>query len=149
MPEHQQFEVPAVDTLQISVNEWDSILSKLEEENKNQPTDDRRAQERHTYRNILGLILEMADAGESMSNFLIKSRNISRAGLSFFHGQELPVGTPCVVTLVKANFTQDRCHGSVAHCRQVAGRVHEIGIQFDQPINLSSYLAPANPIEIR
>ncbi len=150
MPENQEINPPAVDTLKISYDEWHTILAKLEQENKQLPADDRRAQDRHTYRHILGLILEMADTEGSMSNYLIKSRNISRSGLSFFHGHAIASGTPCIVTLVKTNFSQDRCTGTVAHCRKVDDRVHEIGIAFDRPIDLSAYLSPANhTVELR
>ena len=149
MDENQVSDRPPVDTLRISANEWDTVLSRLEQEKRSQFSDEKRSEERFLYRNILGLIMEIPESTGDIANYLVKSRNLSRTGLSLLHGQAIPIGTHCMVTLVKSNYSQDRCHGNVIRCRQIEGCVHEIGLQFDRPIDLSAYLRPLNQVQLR
>lgn len=139
---YQGLEQPAIDTLRISLDDWHRILERLEHQDRGRAPQNRRRDPRHPYRNVLGLLVQLPTASGEMSNYLVKSRNLSTRGISFLHGQYIPRGTLAVVTLVQADMSQHRRPGTICHCRHIQGNVHEIGMKFDAPIVPASYTRP-------
>jgi hypothetical protein len=68
--------------------------------------------------------------------FIVPSRNISRSGVSFLHGQMMHLDQPCTVDLATKDGTWLTVEGVVVRCRYIGGMIHEIGLKFGSLINL-------------
>jgi CheY-like chemotaxis protein len=75
-------------------------------------------------------------------------RNLSRGGMSLLHTSFLHSGTRCAATL-HDQFGQPReIESTVVRCRHCAGMIHEIGVRFDEPIDIRDFM-PASPLAER
>ncbi len=68
--------------------------------------------------------------------FIVPSRNISRGGMSFLHGQMMHLGQLCSVDLATNDGNWFTVESTVVRCRHVRGMIHEIGLKFNELINL-------------
>ncbi len=68
--------------------------------------------------------------------FIVPTRNISRGGMSFLHGQMIHIDQPCSVDLATNDGTWLTIEGTVVRCRHVRRMIHEIGLKFTSLINL-------------
>jgi hypothetical protein len=101
-----------------------------------------RRAERYSYREDDGLILEVHHHGGQQIDYLIRPRNLSNTGIGFIHGGFLHQGTPCVVILKTIAPGRMRVAARVARCRHVEGKIHEVGLEFVEPIDLGQILLP-------
>lgn len=69
--------------------------------------------------------------------FIVPTRNISRGGLSFLHGQMMHIKQPCCVVLAANDGNWLTVESHVVRCRHVCGMIHEIGLKFSHLINLA------------
>ncbi len=100
-----------------------------------------RRVERFAYLVPCGINVRVKQPGGSdWQHFLIRPRNLSRHGIAFFHGGYLHNDTYCEVSLRKRDGSVTACPGHVVHCRFIAGRVHEIGLRFQTPIDVRQYV---------
>lgn len=63
-------------------------------------------------------------------------RDISTRGIGLLHGNFVYTGRQCRVTLKGRSGTLVTLAATLVRCQHVEGRVHELGLQFDTPINL-------------
>lgn len=75
-------------------------------------------------------------------NFVVCARNLSRGGLAFLHGTFLYEGTRCEACLMRLSGEAMLVTGRVVRCRHVTGRVHEIGMEFFEKIDLEALCKP-------
>jgi CheY-like chemotaxis protein len=68
-------------------------------------------------------------------------RNISRGGLSLFHNAFVHEGAKCMVRLPHPTHGALDVHGTIARCRHRGGVVHEIGVNFDAPIDAKQFVS--------
>jgi hypothetical protein len=68
--------------------------------------------------------------------FIVPTRNISRGGMSFLHGQMMHLDQPCTVDLASNDGNWLTVEGTVVRCRHIRGMIHEIGLKFSGLINL-------------
>ncbi len=101
-----------------------------------------RRMERYSYREDDGLVLEVHHHGGQQIDYLIRPRNLSATGIGFIHGGFLHQGTQCVVVLKTVAPGQMRVPARVARCRHVEGKIHEVGLEFIEPIDLGQVLLP-------
>lgn len=111
---------------------------------------DRRRSERHRYRTdavILYIASPDADVRKD-EPILAPTRDISRNGLCFLHGAFLKAGTQCQVVLKTIRDQKWTVHeAQVVRCRGLEGRMHEVGLQFDQEIDPAAYCAEVSAAE--
>lgn len=69
-------------------------------------------------------------------------RNLSRGGIGLLHRGYLHLNTRCVLTLAHPLKGAMRISGRVVRCLHVDGMVHEIGIAFDESIDIRSFVRP-------
>jgi CheY-like chemotaxis protein len=129
-----------VDSLRMSAAEQKEILSRLSQ-HEQVTAKNRRNQERLHYTNPAGLIVQMRHPGGSASNFLVRARNLSATGIGFLHGSFVYSGTPCMLALRGVNGKIVGIEGTVARCQHVKGHVHDIGVCFNEPINLAQFIS--------
>jgi hypothetical protein len=111
------------------------------------PVNQQRREERIPCR-CTGMILTVEQQGHE-SVFAIPVRNVSRQGVAFLHRSMLHPGSRCRVEIR----TQDRqwvcTAGKVVRSRHIRGMIYEIGLKFDQRIDVkpfqSRHLSPDSP----
>ncbi len=121
-------------TVRLSRNDLEDLLREL---NRPEPLDDsRRENARLRYHHPL-VHARLSKTGGSL---LLACRNISRGGMALLHCAYVYVGTPCSITLHDLAGATHEVKGTVVHCRHVSGRVHEIGVRFNDVIPLRRFI---------
>jgi DNA-binding NarL/FixJ family response regulator len=72
----------------------------------------------------------------------VACRNLSRGGVSILHSSYVHPGSPCRITLPHSTAGQLTLSGKIVRCVHRGGVVHEIGISFDEPVNVREFLNP-------
>lgn len=85
--------------------------------------------------------LRLRHPGGSASSLRVACRNLSRAGMSVLHSAFVHPGTACTVTIPRAAPGGLAVAGRVARCAHRAGLVHEIGVRFDDEIDVRQFIA--------
>jgi hypothetical protein len=144
--------VPAnqyLDTLAISRERWQMLLDELDQMRCEAPdAANRRRTRRASCRDALAAFLDVEHPSGARSSFLVRPRDISRTGFGFIHGAFLHPTSRVELTLVTPQKRLIRRCGRVSRCRYVRGKVHEVGIVFDQAF-AADPLAAAGPADGR
>jgi len=131
------------DMLRLSASSYENLLSQLDNTAEEFIDPDQRRADRHPFPKSQGLPLKLIHAEGEPSWFIVRPRNLSESGIGVLHGGFVHPHTRCVIALRRLDGPPVTLEGQTVRCRHVAGCIHEIGIQFDQPIDLAGYL----PIE--
>ncbi|MBC7833490.1 MAG: PilZ domain-containing protein [Phycisphaerales bacterium] len=100
----------------------------------------RRKFPRFPYQIPTGMQVEFVRAGESQNKFVVWPRNVSRFGVGFIHGTFVYNDTTARIDLRTLDHQPVRVEGKVVQCRHIRGRVHEIGIEFEEPILVEQFV---------
>ncbi len=100
---------------------------------------ERRRAERRPWRRALKITLLQPGGGQRRVE--IVTRNISSTGVSFLHNGFLHNGTLCRMQLITLDNAWVDVSAVVVRCRLVAGRVHEVGARFTQPIDEGQFVS--------
>lgn len=136
----------SVDSLRLSVQEHQAILEQMEQHSGVHPKAELRRSRRFRYVVPDGIIVQVSGATTS---YLVRPRNLSETGISFLHGSFLYPGTACSVTLKTIDGEQVLAGGRIVRCRCVRGRVHEVAVQFDSPIDIANFVRIDSAREIQ
>jgi hypothetical protein len=131
-----------VDALRISDAERQSVLKELEDADTADPRATRRNSKRYPYSVPEGLILGIEGA---TARFIVRPRDISTGGMSFLHGSFLHIGRACILVLKSISGERVLVSGRIVRARCVRGRVHEIGMQFDTPVDIDDFADARKP----
>lgn len=134
----------ALDVLRMSDQDHQAIVNELDRSSLNSPGKDKRKNKRLSYTKAAGLTLEVTHPGGTTVRFVVKPRNISRTGLSVLHGGFVHAGTPCSVPLRNLTGQTVPVKGRVVACRHIRGRVHEVGVEFVSPIDITRFVLDAD-----
>ena len=129
------------DILRINAKDAAEVLQQMEQETRPAEGGERRRAPRVRYQDIARLAVRLGDEQIGRLLYAMIPRNISRTGMSLLHGQFVYNGTTCVVGLKTLGGELASVRGKVGRCRLVTGRVHELGIDFDEPIELADFVA--------
>jgi len=72
--------------------------------------------------------------------FMALTRNLSATGISVLHGGFVYQDSECELMLRTVDGERVKIPGTVVHCRLVKGRVHELGVRFDDQIDPSCFV---------
>ncbi|MBX3375877.1 MAG: response regulator [Phycisphaeraceae bacterium] len=89
--------------------------------------------------------VQILHAGGMSSWITVACRNLSRAGMSILHSSFAHTGTKCRVLLPHPSKGEVTVSGTITRCGHRTGVVHEIGIRFDQHLNVQEFLQ-ASPL---
>lgn len=89
-------------------------------------------------REAVGVHIIQADGSRTAIDMV--TRNISAGGIALLHSSYLHVGTRVIVEVPGIAIGLASLRGVVRACHHVSGRVHEIGIEFEQRIDLANFL---------
>ncbi|MFA6045263.1 MAG: response regulator [Phycisphaerales bacterium] len=91
-----------------------------------------------------GVMFTIEHPGGSATNLKLACRNLSRGGISLLHAGFIHPGSRCRVTLTRTSGGSVDVPGEVKRCQHRQGTLHEFGIKFDRPINLSDFVGGNN-----
>ncbi len=81
--------------------------------------------------------------GKAAGTYAVRAVNISSGGLGFVHRHPLDTGTRCTLALQVEGHNGMILAGRVAWCKPLTSDhsedTHEVGLQFDQPIDLEPF----------
>lgn len=123
------------------------ILDELEEASREYVGSNKRKDPRYPYRHK-AIPVEMTLPDGEVLSYRVPSRNLSRSGLAFLHGGYVYAGTRCRIQLTTLHNNWQNVDGVVVWCRYVEGRVHDIGVKFDNPIDVATFASAALPRRI-
>jgi CheY-like chemotaxis protein len=84
-------------------------------------------------------MLRQPDGGEV--ELALAARNLSVGGVSLLHSAFVYPGTVITVDLPRADKKIQRVNGQVMRCDHVRGVIHELGVKFEEAINLRDFQA--------
>ncbi|MEM9882179.1 MAG: PilZ domain-containing protein [Planctomycetota bacterium] len=124
-----------VSTLRVSETEQHRLLQELDHAG-GRPAGgpERRRSPRKPVPAHLSVCLEVHHPGGTSHKFWARARNLSDSGVGLLHGGFLHEKTRCVVEMIHDGVALVRIPARVVRCRYVRSSVHEVGLQFDEPI---------------
>jgi hypothetical protein len=129
------------DLLRISENEIEDVILDIEERERTSTGIHRRESKRNEFRESAVIVTVYPDDSERRHRYRVKTTNISSTGIGFLHGAFLYPGTPCEIQLITLDGRNESVRGDVVRCEFVQRNVHEIGVRFQTPIQVESFLA--------
>jgi hypothetical protein len=138
MPSPREFSSRS-NSLGISQAVLDALIDRLETGSEDSKA--ARASVRVPFRR-LALPMTLVHADGSRAGIVVACRNISAGGIAVLHSAYVHVGTTCEVNLPRAGLSSVTARGKVVRCRHVGGKVHEVGVQFQKPIEPRDFATP-------
>jgi hypothetical protein len=123
-----------VDVLRLSRAEIGEIVAEIEASSHQPIGVERRRDPRMARSDFPAILVEMTYTPSHTGKYRAVSWNVSRKGLGFLHGKFVCPGTKCRVHLATADNDVLTVAGTITHCRLHRGRVHEVGMVFDEPL---------------
>lgn len=103
----------------------------------------RRRHKRIAYPSVAPVLVEVQRPGEDVTSYLAAPRDISSSGMSLLIGMFLHPGAPCAVTLKTLHGEPIRIGSVIRRCRFVALKLHELGVRFNNELDINHYVAHA------
>ncbi len=70
----------------------------------------------------------------------VKPRNLSSGGICFLHSNYVHSGTACMILLKTLKGEKVLVPGTIAWCKHARGVVHDVGVKFDDEIDVGQFL---------
>lgn len=127
--------------LWLSQRQWMAVLESTERsarEADNQdtlPIDNQRGQTRLPAPEDARCLIRLGNNTDQHGTYLVRLRDISASGLGFHSDQPFKPKTRCTVALRDEQGHGLVCAASVIWCKPLADELHDVGIQFDKPID--------------
>lgn len=118
---------------------YQRLLAKLEETSGKATASAKRVYRRLSYEQSK-LRIHIMSEGHNSTSLIVATRNLSQGGVSVLHSNFMYNGTNLTVDLLNKDGEVVSRHGTVTRCVHRGGRVHEIGILFDDEIRLRDFL---------
>jgi len=77
---------------------------------------------------------------ESATTFPARPQTLSAGGIGLLHGSFVHPQQRCVVALITLNNAEECVTGKIVRCRHVQGHVHDVGIQFDDLVDINRFV---------
>jgi len=125
-------------TLRIGIRELNALLNKIDELQPDKPNPNRDFV-RWDFR-IVRADLTVEHATGSKVILPVATRNISRGGISVLHSSFVYPKSRCHIAVKLENGQELNMDGIVMRCNHIGGKVHELGIKFDEEISTRDLL---------
>lgn len=129
-----------VETIRLSDTEKNRVVSDLDKSTSQAPVASDKRELRIGYRPGNDVQVVIHHLYGQPVRYKVVPRNLSTGGIAFLHGQFVHPNSICVVflpTLGQSSLTE--VPGKIVRCRYISGMLHEIAVQFTQPIDLSRH----------
>lgn len=141
-----------VETLRdwLSEQQWQAAVKQIEKRTIDLNGPERRDRRAPRHQAIARCLLRVERRGSVLGMLLVRSRNLSSTGMCVVHGGRIPRRARATVVLEADDKTGLITTGTIVWCKAVRGvrpLAHEIGIQFDAPVDVSAFIDGANTDE--
>jgi len=127
-------------TLGLRASELEAVVRSLQgADSGTRPQDPRRRHTRIPYVKER-IHVRLQQPGAAPQVLKMACRNLSSGGVSLLHNAFVHVGSPCAVVLHHRIDGQRVIEGTIVRCTHRAGVLHELGVQFNEPILVAEYL---------
>lgn len=126
-------------TLRMPRQEIDALRNQLEQSNKSQPPNAQRHFRRWPFERV-PIRVKMSHPGGIITELQYACRNISGGGMSILHSAYVHPGTRCVAQLPCRFQVVKEVQGVVIRCLHRTGKVHEVAVKFDEPLDVREVL---------
>ncbi len=128
-----------IDTLHLSDEQWRTLSEKLDQGDPY--VSGQRSQRRITYRKLSQIAVAIRQADGEWGKYVVRSRDLSPGGIGFIHGSYIHPGSECRVILKDCHEKVVCLEGIVKRCELIEGTAHDVGVQFNEEINIASFVA--------
>ncbi len=126
-------------TIGLARQDLGTLMDKLDERGGGHQGAIKRTFARWPFRhNSLKLVLE--HPGGSKAVFQVPCRNLSRGGIGVLHNAYVHTGTGCVLHMPRLDGADTPLASTIVRCTHMGGMVHELGIEFNDTIQISDYV---------
>ncbi|MBO6513447.1 MAG: response regulator [Phycisphaerales bacterium] len=125
-------------SLRIGARELDALLDRIEDQHADQKNPV-RGFVRWDFR-VVRADLTLEHMTGSKVKIPVATRNISRGGISILHSAYVYPDAKCHIYTEFEDGRKLDMHGTVMRCTHIGGKVHEIGIKFDEEISTKELL---------
>lgn len=137
-----------VDSLRLWISDqrWISLLEQIARESVQRLVDERRNPAEPRYASQIRCILRLGYPGQTPGIYLVRCHNVSSGGMGFLHGGFIQPGTRCTLGLQAIEGDGGIVSGRIAWCRQIQPEAFDVGVQFDQSVDVLHFLEPDEPL---
>lgn len=139
-----------IQTLHLSDRDKAKLLWAIDQSNQQEVELDKRRLRVSCTNNEAVLTLKSDGGGET--KLAVLARNLGRWGAGLVYGRYMHIDSRCALSLQASNGAWHSMLGTVRHVRHVRhieGTVHEMGMVFDEPIDLSEFVSLSPSEETR
>jgi PilZ domain-containing protein len=129
-----------IDTLKLSDEQWRALAEKIEHDDPYVTC--QRAHPRIAYRKLSQIAVAVLKPDGQWAKYIVRSRDLSPGGIGFIHGTYLHADSHCRVILKDCQGQVVCLEGVVKRCELVQGTAHDIGVQFNEAINVGHFIHP-------
>ncbi len=139
----------AQDTLRLTDAQVREVMELLDKRGARDAGSVKRFNRRFGYGATSSVIVELEQLSGDSHQYKAFAHDLSSTGVGFLHGVFVHSGVACTVELVALDRERIRITGKVVRCELVKGRVHFVGVRFDQSIDLSMFVcADTDDVEL-
>ena len=135
------------DLTQLSFSQQRLIFEALERREQMEAGVSKRKNRRFIVQAPYTAVIHLESKGVS-GKCTVLMRNLSAAGCSFLHSIFIYPQTQCHVELRTVDGELTMTPGVIKRCSHVSGWIHEIGVQFNKPIDVEGFIAEADHAQI-
>jgi hypothetical protein len=136
------------DILRLSAKEAEILVAALNDRENDEEGKKQRKSDRFPYHVPAGLQVDFRNAREHIGSFVVAPRNISIGGIAFLHGAFVYDNVECNISLRTRDGEIVVVEGRVARCRTIHGRIHEIGVAFEKPLEIDRFVDTSRPLTL-
>lgn len=128
-----------IDTLHLSDEQWRTLAERLDHDDPY--TTGQRRHQRIAYRKLAQIAVAILQPGGKWAKYIVRSRDLSPGGIGFIHGSYIYLGSECRVILKDCNEQVTCLDGVVKRCELLEGTAHDVGVQFNEEIDVEQFIA--------
>ena len=95
------------------------------------------------------LTVDFHHPGGTVISLAVAPRDISAGGVGFLHGAFVHTGTLCRMRIQDGSGCTTYAHGHVVRCEHLRGRVHLVGVRFENELSIDALLGAAGDANAR
>lgn len=131
-------------SVRLSELERKALLKVISMQADASPQASKRSDTRYSLPNGYSVVGEMEQSGGTPQKFVVSVRDISRGGLSMLYSAYVHLNSRCVFRFYDEKKKQmAAAYAKVVRCQHVKGQIHDVGLKFDMPFPVETFLVEA------
>lgn len=137
MPKPSNGSDELIDTLALSEEQWSKLSERLDRVDAYQTG--QRVHHRVSYRKLAKIAVAIQQPNGNWAKYVVRSRDLSTGGFGFIHGAYVHTDSKCRLIIKNRDGKVVCLEGTVRHCDYLIGTAHDVGVQFDSPIDIKDF----------